>query len=395
MTSDLGARLATLREEFEQALSEVRRPADLDGVKGRFLGRKGALPALLAGMGGLAPEERREAGRILNEAKAAFEGRFEAAREQAAAAARGEALARERLDVTLPGRFPEPAPLHIITRTRLRIERIFREMGYSVETGPEIEDDFHNFTALNIPPDHPARDAQDTFYVEGGWLLRTHTSPVQIRSMLGHRPPLKLIAPGPVYRRDYDMTHLPMFHQVEGLVVDRGIRFSDLKGTLELFFRRLFASDVRLRFSPTYFPFVEPGAEVNISCAVCGGSGTTVPTVGEVGAGAIHAMQGAGTPDAEQGAGSSNATQGAGSSHAAPGAGTKTCRTCRGSGWLEVMGAGMIHPAVFRSVGYDPEEYTGFAFGGGIDRIAMLLYGVDDLRLLLENDLRFLRQFPG
>jgi len=345
MTQPLQERLSSLKRDLEQALAAASRPADLDTVKGRFLGKKaGAIPALLADLGRMPPEERRQAGRLLNEAKTEFERLLAEAAGSLASRAREDRLIRETVDVSLPGRFPEPGTLHPVTSTRALIERVFREMGYSIESGPEIESDFHNFTALNMPPDHPARDSQDTFYIEGGWVLRTHTSPVQIRCMLRSRPPVKLIAPGPVYRRDYDLTHLPMFHQVEGLVVDRGIRFTDLKGTIEHFCRTLFGGSVRVRFNPTYFPFVEPGAEVHISCTVCGGTG---------------------------------------------------CRTCRSSGWLEIMGAGMVHPAVFKAVGYDPEAFTGFAFGMGIDRIAMLLHGIDDLWLLMENDIRFLRQLPG
>src|SRR5437867_5151911 len=333
--------VSNFSHDCAQALKSGRL-TDLERVKGQYLGKGGRLSQLMRNLASMEEAEQRMAGRHLNAAKATMENNFKEVLEDLAVQLREETLRRERIDVTLPGRFPEPGSLHPITKTRLRIEQIFREMGYSVESGPEIESDFNNFTALNMPPDHPARDSQDTFYIEGGWVLRTHTSPVQVRCMLRDRPPIKLIAPGPVYRRDYDLTHLPMFHQVEGLVVDRGIRFSDLKGTLERFCRLLFGTSVRVRLSPSYFPFVEPGAEVNISCTVCGGSG---------------------------------------------------CRTCKSSGWLEILGAGMVHPAVFRAVGYDPEEYTGFAFGGGIDRITMLLHGIDDLRLLLENDLRFLRQF--
>ena len=231
-----------------------------------------------------------------------------------------------------------------MTRTRRELERIFRDLGYTVESGPEVEDDFHNFEALNLPPDHPARDATDTFYVEGGLLLRTHTSPVQIRTMRTRRPPIRMVCPGRVYRRDLDATHLPMFHQLEALVVDEGISMADLKGTIDVLWKRFFDEDVRIRFRPGYFPFVEPGCEYDVSCRVCGGRG---------------------------------------------------CRACKGTGWLELGGAGMVHPAVFEAVGIDAERYTGFAFGLGIDRIAMVRHGIEDLRMLMENDVRFLARFPA
>jgi phenylalanyl-tRNA synthetase alpha chain len=247
------------------------------------------------------------------------------------------------LDVSLPGRIPKVGTLHPVTQVRQEIEEIFLEMGYCLATGPEAEDDFHNFVALNFPPDHPARDTQDTFYLEGDLLLRTHTSPVQIRAMQGATPPVKIIALGKVYRRDSDVSHSPMFHQVEGLAVGEGITFADLKGTVLTFARRIFREETRVRFRPSYFPFVEPGAEFDISCVLCGGSG---------------------------------------------------CPTCKHSGWLEMGGAGMVHPNVLKAVGYDPEALSGFAFGLGVDRIAMLKFGIDDIRLLFENDLRFLGQFP-
>ncbi len=344
MPEPLRLRLDALRAGFVEALDQARRRADLDSVKGRFIGRKGVLPALLKDLASLPPGERREAGAILNAARTEFDALFAAAERRVEEDAARALRERAAVDVTLPPRTPPCGLLHPITRTRLEIEAIFRSMGYSVESGPEVETDFHNFEALNMPPDHPARDAADTFYVDAGLVLRTHTSPVQIRTMQRQPPPIRMIAPGPVYRRDYDLTHLPMFHQVEGLVVDRGVTMGDLKGTLEHFLHRLLGANARVRFAPTYFPFVEPGAEVNVSCTVCGGSG---------------------------------------------------CRTCKGSGWLEVLGAGMVHPQVLRAVGLDPEAWTGFAFGLGIDRIAMLQHGIDDLRVLLDNDLRFLRQFPA
>src|SRR2546428_250901 len=264
--------------------------------------------------------------------------------EMAGAAAPAGGPATEPIALTLPGRSQRPGSSHPITQVRTLIEEIFLEMGYTLESGPEIETDFYNFEALNIPPHHPARDMQDTFYVEGGLLLRTHTSPVQIRTMQKLRPPIKMVALGRAFRRDSDITHSPVFHQVEGLVVAEGITFAHLKGTLEHFCPRVFGRDLKLRLRPSYFPFVEPGAEYDISCIFCDGAG---------------------------------------------------CSRCKGSGFIEMGGAGMVHPAVFEKVGYDPERYTGFAFGLGIERIAMLKHGIDDIRLFYENDLRFLSQFPG
>jgi phenylalanyl-tRNA synthetase alpha chain len=271
------------------------------------------------------------------------EGRIAEAASRAAAAARDAELNRGAVDVTLPARLPEVGALHPVTHVRRELEQVFRELGYSVEQGPEVEDDFHNFQALNLPPDHPARDAADTFYLEGGLLLRTHTSPVQIRTMLARRPPIRMICPGRVFRRDWDATHLPMFHQLEALVVDRDISLADLKGTMDTVWSRFFGTGVRTRLRPGYFPFVEPGCEYDVSCPGCGGTG---------------------------------------------------CRVCKQSGWLELGGAGMVHPAVFEACGVDPERWSGFAFGLGIDRIAMTRYAVEDLRLLMEGDARFLRQFP-
>jgi phenylalanyl-tRNA synthetase alpha chain len=356
MTGPLEQELARARSEFEAERRSVSTAADLARLKTRFVGKKaGALTELFRGLSSVAPHERPRAGALLNELKTEIEGAIAELETTVAARERAARLEKESVDATLPGRRPQPGSLHPVTSTRLLIERIFRDMGYSVATGPEIEDDFHNFEALNLPENHPARDAHDTFYLDSGFLLRTHTSPVQIRSMLASPPPLLLIAPGRVYRRDYDITHLPMFHQVEGLAVGEGVRFSDLKGTLVRFATRLFGADVRVRLRASYFPFVEPGAEMDISCTVCGGGG---------------------------------------------------CRSCKGSGWLEILGAGMVHPTVFEQVeqervraglpggAYDPERVTGFAFGMGIDRIAMLLHRIDDLRLLIENDARFLEQFP-
>ncbi len=336
--------LERIERAFSEALADARgRPEAVESVRVRFLGRKGELPALMKRLSALAEADRPAAGKAINDLKLRIVAAIEASAAAADAEERREALERERQDITLPARMPWRGSLHPVTHTRREMERIFREMGYAVLSGPEVEDDFHNFEALNLPPEHPARDATDTFYVEGDLLLRTHTSPVQIRTMEAQKPPIRMICPGRAYRRDLDATHLPMFHQLEALVVDEGISMADLKLTLSELWRRFFGGDVGTRLRPGYFPFVEPGCEYDVSCRVCGGSG---------------------------------------------------CRTCKGSGWLELGGAGMVHPAVFEAVGIDPERYSGFAFGLGIDRIAMMLYGIDDLRLMVENDVRFLAQFP-
>jgi phenylalanyl-tRNA synthetase alpha chain len=336
--------LSRLARDFEAALAAAGNdPRAIEQVRVRFLGRKGELTELTKGLGTLPPDERPAAGQAANRLKDELQERLQRATQAATGAARLQALARERSDVSLPPRRPWTGSIHPVTRTRRELERIFREMGFTVERGPEVEDDFHNFAALNMPPDHPARDAQDTFYVEGGRLLRTHTSPVQIRTMQARRPPIRMICPGRVYRRDMDATHLPMFHQLEALVVGEDVSLSDLKGTLNDVWARFFGPDVRMRLRPGYFPFVEPGCEYDVSCGVCGGSG---------------------------------------------------CRVCKRSGWIELGGAGMVHPAVFEAVGIDPARHSGFAFGLGIDRIAMMRHGIDDLRLLVENDVRFLGQFP-
>jgi phenylalanyl-tRNA synthetase alpha chain len=318
--------------------------AELEDIRVRVLGRQGKLTQFIRTRIPLAPPtERPELGAAANAAKR----ELEAVLEELVAAAREreqrEARARERLDLTLPGRRPPRGALHPLTRVHDEIVAIFAGLGFSVAEGPEIEDDYHNFEALNIPRDHPARDMQDTLYLSESILLRTHTSPVQIRAMLAQKPPVRIIVPGKVFRRDVaDMSHSPMFHQVEGLAVDRNITMGDLKGTLELFAREMFGPRSRIRFRPSFFPFTEPSAEVDVLCFVCNGEG---------------------------------------------------CRLCKQSGWLEILGSGMVHPQVLRNVGYDPEEVTGWAFGMGIERIAMLKYGIDDLRLFFENDLRFLRQF--
>jgi len=342
---DLETEMLRTRREFTAGVDAVRTADDVAGLRVRFTGKKaGALTGLFRLLGQVSAPDRPRVGALLNELKAEIESRLDEISGRLSASTRASALERERADVTLPGRRPARGSLHPTTLARLRIEQIFREMGYSIATGPEVEDDFHNFEALNLPQDHPARDAHDTFYLDGGLLLRTHTSPVQIRTMraAAGRVPVKIIVPGRVFRRDVpDASHSPVFHQVEGLAVDRAITMGDLKGTLELFAREMFGPKSRIRFRPSFFPFTEPSAEVDVLCFMCGGNG---------------------------------------------------CRAC-GDGWLEILGSGMVHPTVLRNGGYDPEEVTGWAFGMGIERIAMLKYGVDDLRLFFENDLRFLKQF--
>ena len=336
--------LERLARDFGTALASAGLDAQaIESVRVRFLGRKGELTALMKQLGKLPADDRRAAGQAINAFKRRITEDLEAAIAEAAAEAGRRELASGHIDVSLPARRPWTGSLHPVTQTRRALERIFREMGFSVESGPEVEDDFHNFQALNMPEAHPARDAQDTFYVEGGLLLRTHTSPVQIRVMETRKPPIRMICPGRVYRRDMDATHLPMFHQLEALVVGERISMADLKGTLSAVWKKFYGAEVQMRLRPGYFPFVEPGCEYDISCGVCSGKG---------------------------------------------------CRVCKRSGWIELGGAGMVHPAVFEAVGLDPERYSGFAFGLGIDRIAMMRHGIDDLRLLMENDVRFLGQFP-
>ena len=328
-----------------EALKELSGAGGIDAalqVKTKFLGRKGEVASLLKELGSLAPEERKKAGEAINAVKVSLEEAFDARIASIEAAGRAEKLRSERVDVTLPGRSIRPGRIHPVTQVMEEIEEIFSGLGFDVAEGPEVELDYYNFEALNLPKDHPARDMQDTFYVSDEVLLRTHTSPVQIRVMEKERPPLRVIAPGTVYRRDSDITHTPMFHQVEGFMVDKGVTFSNLKGVLTHFLHSLFGDKTDIRFRASFFPFTEPSAEVDIRCVMCNGAG---------------------------------------------------CRVCKGSGWLEILGAGMIRPEVFKAVKYDPEEFTGFAFGLGIERIAMLKYGIDDIRMFFENDLRFLRQF--
>jgi phenylalanyl-tRNA synthetase alpha chain len=316
--------------------------ADLRALEVELFGKKGAITAQLKTLGGLAPEARREAGARINAARDELAALVAARQAELERVELERELAAGRVDVTQPGRGQQPGGLHPVSRARRRIEALFRNAGFSVEDGPEVEDDWHNFEALNIPADHPARAMHDTFYFPDGRLLRTHTSPVQVRAMLREKPPLRMIMPGRVYRCDSDVTHTPMFHQVEGLVVGEGVSLAHLRSVLHHFVEQFFEQRLGIRFRPSYFPFTEPSAEVDISCVFCSGKG---------------------------------------------------CRVCKNTGWLEIAGCGMVHPNVLGNVGIDAERYTGYAFGMGIERLAMLRYGVNDLRLFFENDLRFLRQF--
>ncbi|HBO69802.1 MAG TPA: phenylalanine--tRNA ligase subunit alpha [Deltaproteobacteria bacterium] len=343
--SDRSGRIEELAEEGLRALEAAETESALLEIKGRYFGKKGALTEHLKGVSALPPEARKTLGAAVNAARGRLETDFD---RRLAGIRERERIAREgrdRVDVTLPGRAAPIGHRHPVARTMAEITAVFQRLGFSVRCGPDIETDYYNFEALNIPKEHPAREMQDTFYLEwpgGDLVLRTHTSPIQIRTMETMRPPVRVIAPGAVYRCDSDITHSPMFHQVEGLAVDRGTTMADLKGMLTEFCRMMFGPGKPLRFRPSFFPFTEPSAEVDIRCVICGGSG---------------------------------------------------CRVCKNSGWLEILGCGMVDPAVFGFVGYDPEEYTGFAFGMGVERIAMLRHGIGDIRLLFENDIRFLSQF--
>ncbi|MFP4184466.1 MAG: phenylalanine--tRNA ligase subunit alpha [Halorhodospira sp.] len=342
MGADYQEDLNALTEEAEAAIDGASDLAALDQVRVSYLGKKGKLTALLKGLGQLPAEQRPEAGAAINAAKERVTERLEGRRAALERAALKRRLAAERVDVTLPGRGDERGAFHPITRTLERIAAIFAGAGYRTADGPEVEDDRHNFEALNIPAHHPARAMHDTFYFDATRLLRTHTSPVQIRVMERDGVPIRVIAPGRVYRCDSDLTHTPMFHQVEGLLVDQDVSLADLKGVLHEFLNAFFEREVAVRFRPSYFPFTEPSAEVDVACVICDGEG---------------------------------------------------CRVCKHSGWLEVLGCGMVHPAVFEHAGIDAEQWTGYAFGMGVERLAMLRYGVDDLRLFFDNDLRFLGQF--
>jgi len=336
---------ANLEEILSQGLQAIAESTDLtqlDQVRVSYLGKKGAFTLQMKELGKLEPDQRREVGQIINKAKAEFQQKLEQVRTAMQEAVLNARLVSESVDVTLPGRGQSVAGLHPVTITLRRISKIFASVGFNVVEGPEIEDDYHNFEALNIPAHHPARAMHDTFYFDPHTVLRTHTSPVQIRAMEASKPPLKVIAPGRVYRCDSDVTHTPMFHQVEGFLVDTDVSFADLKGMIYEFLRAFFEKDIEVRFRPSYFPFTEPSAEVDIECVMCDGKG---------------------------------------------------CRVCGHTGWLEVMGCGMIHPEVFKSVGINSDEFNGFAFGMGVERLAMLRYGINDLRLFFENDLKFLQQF--
>lgn len=334
--------LQQLEKDATSALAVADSSSALQDIRVRFLGKKGAVTELMKGMRDLPVDQRPVLGALINQLKDRLEIAFTEMAERLSYKEIAARLEGEKIDVSLPGRSTFVGSKHPVSLVSEEISRIFADLGFCVEQGPEIEQDFYNFEALNIPKDHPARDMQDTFYINDDVVLRTHTSPVQIRSMLKQNPPVRVIAPGTVYRRDSDITHSPMFHQIEGFLVDRQVTFADLKGILTHFLTRFFAADLGVRFRPSFFPFTEPSAEVDIACVMCCGKG---------------------------------------------------CRVCKNTGWLEILGCGMIDPEVFKSVNYDSEQFSGFAFGMGLERIAMLKYGVSDLRLFFENDLRFLRQF--
>ena len=334
--------LEQLAKQAESSIAAAEDLSVLDDLRVEYLGKKGRLTGLLKGLGKLTAEERPAAGAKINDVKQSLQDLIGQRKMHFESIELDAKLADETIDVTLPGRGEDVGGLHPVTRTMERIEGFFRRIGYDVEVGPEIEDDYHNFEALNIPSHHPARAMHDTFYIDPTTVLRTHTSPVQVRTMERHAPPIRIICPGRVYRCDSDLTHTPMFHQVEGLVVDKDISFADLKGVIDQFLKAFFEADLPVRFRPSYFPFTEPSAEVDIQCTNCGGDG---------------------------------------------------CRVCSHTGWLEVMGCGMVHPNVLEHCDVDTDTFTGFAFGMGVERLAMLRYGVNDLRLFFENDLRFLKQF--
>ncbi len=341
--------LETLRGELLDRIQQANSEQELEQLRISALGRSGSVTARLRGLRELPAEERPRAGEALNQLRRELETSLDERLAAVRSHAKAQALKDDRIDISLPGTRWQRGSTHPLTLVIDEIVDIFWGMGFEIARGPDIEDDYHNFEALNIPKDHPARDMQDTFFVAHGRLLRTHTSPVQIRTMEARKPPLQVIVPGAVYRHDDDATHSPMFHQVEGFMVDESIAFADLKGVLTHFLRQIFEADVGVRFRPSFFPFTEPSAEIDIQCVICGGRG------------AIKSGQ--------------------------------TCRVCKATGWLEILGAGMIDPAVFKFVGYDPESVSGFAFGMGVERIAMLKYGIDDIRVFFQNDLRFLRQF--
>ena len=342
MPGSMQEHLAELVKRAAEATASAQTVVQLDQVRVQFLGKKGEVTEQLKQLGNLPPDERPAVGSQINRVKEQIQELLQRQLAELENKALSAKLAEQHIDVTLPGRGQAPGGIHPVTRTLQRIERLFQEIGFEVVEGPEIETEHYNFEALNIPAEHPARAMHDTFYFADGRLLRTHTSPVQIRVMAEREPPLHIIAPGRVYRCDSDVTHTPMFHQVEGFMVDTDVSFADLKGILHDFLQAFFERELAVRFRPSYFPFTEPSAEVDIACVICGGSG---------------------------------------------------CRVCKHTGWIEILGCGMIHPNVFASVNVDSERFTGFAFGLGVERLSMLRYGVNDLRLFFENDLRFLRQF--
>jgi phenylalanyl-tRNA synthetase alpha chain len=331
--------IVNLQAQAREELAAIENGGQLEDFRIRFLGRKGQFSTIMKGLGKVPKEEKPRLGQMANSAKKKIEALYG---EKQQALSNGSSAQNNSIDLTLPGRRPQTGKLHPVTQIMNEVCSIFEGLGFSVADGPDVEHDHYNFEALNIPAHHPARDMHDTFYMSDSILLRTHTSPMQARIMETQQPPLRVIAPGKVYRCDSDITHTPMFHQVEGFLVDRDVSFADLKGVLTIFTQKMFDKDLELRFRPSFFPFTEPSAEVDIACVICGGSG---------------------------------------------------CRVCKRTGWLEILGAGMIDPEVFKMVGYNPEVYSGFAFGLGIERIAMLKYGIDDIRLYYENDLRFLSQF--
>ena len=333
--------LLDLERRAIEEVDGVNDTSEIERFRIKYLGKKGQLTSLMKNLGGLAPDERPKMGKLANLIKGNLSRRFLEAKERLVS---GKGTMSGHLDVTLPGREPLRGHLHPITLVIKEVCQIFSRMGFRVVKGPNVELDYYNFEALNMPKDHPARDMQDTFYISDNVVLRTHTSPMQVRIMETEEPPVSVIAPGKVYRRDSDISHTPMFHQVEGLLVDKGVSFGDLKGTLTSFVHQMFGGDTSLRFRPSFFPFTEPSAEVDILCVICGGKG---------------------------------------------------CRTCSNTGWLEILGSGMVDPEVYRFVGYDAEVYSGFAFGMGIERIAMLRYGIDDIQLFFKNYMRFLGQFHG
>ncbi|RMF97742.1 MAG: phenylalanine--tRNA ligase subunit alpha [Candidatus Schekmanbacteria bacterium] len=337
-------KLEELQKEFLKKIKSLKKVEEVEALRVKYLGRKGELTNVLKSLKELSDDEKRTVGKKANELKKLFAEKIESTIKELKERKIAESETKTAIDITLPGRRFQRGSFHPVTIIMGEIMDIFATMGFEIEDGPEVEEDYYNFEALNIPADHPARDMQDTFYISDDILLRTHTSPVQIRTYLKKKPPIKILAPGKVFRRDADISHTPMFHQIEGFYVDEEVSFADLKGTLEVFIHKLFGKNANIRFRPSFFPFTEPSAEVDVECVICGGKG---------------------------------------------------CRVCKNSGWIEILGCGMVHPNVFEAVNYDINKYTGFAFGMGIERIAMIKFGIDDIRLFYENDLRFLKQFKA